>query len=291
MPAANGSGNLGTELDGAFCNSTTDCYAFGVSMGTNSTSPILEHWNGSVWSLVSVPLPAGVGGRFHGIACASATACFLVGESITTGPHDRVFVARGHGTSWSVQAVPAPTGGENSVFNGIACASPTSCTAVGSAGSKTLVERWNGSSWAIVAAPSPGTTNELDAVACSAPASCTAVGTRFSSAGESTLALRWSGTSWAVQASANPGTDSMFAAVSCPSAARCVAVGTAGNEPLVEIWNGTKWTAQASAPPPVNASATVTGVACSATTCLATASVRRDVGLQTSFSDLIERSD
>ena len=86
VPAANGSGNLGTELDGAFCNSTTDCYAFGVSMGTNSTSPIFEHWNGSVWSLVSVPLPAGVGGRFHGIACASATACFLVGESITTGP-------------------------------------------------------------------------------------------------------------------------------------------------------------------------------------------------------------
>ena len=67
VPAANGGGNLGTELDGAYRNSATDCYAFGVSMGTSTTTPILEHWNGSAWSLVSVPLPAGVGGRFHGI--------------------------------------------------------------------------------------------------------------------------------------------------------------------------------------------------------------------------------
>ena len=70
-------------------------------------------------------------------------------------------------------------------------------------GDKTLVERWNGTSWSIVTSPNPSgaTFAVLSGVSCPSTTSCYAVG---ESALDKTLVEHWNGTSWSIVASPNP---------------------------------------------------------------------------------------
>jgi hypothetical protein len=79
-----------------------------------------------------------------------------------------------------IVASPSPVTSGNDL-HGVSCKSPTSCQAVGNAGTRTLVESWNGSTWSVAASPSPGTQiTVLSGVSCTSAASCTAVGHRDS---------------------------------------------------------------------------------------------------------------
>ena len=91
------------------------------------------------------------------------------------------------------------------------CASASDCWAVGSynTGSnyQTLIERWNGSSWAIVTSPNtfPALDNVLEGVTCvSAAADCWVVGYNVTTDNIfQTLIERWDGASWAIVTSPN----------------------------------------------------------------------------------------
>ena len=156
-----------------------------------------------------------------------------VSPSAATGPAraSKTLVERWNGTSWSIVASPNPSGATDAALSGVSCPSTSSCYAVGyystTSATKTLVERWNGTSWSIVASPNPSdSTAELDGVACPSATSCYAVGSYFDSA-DKTLVERWNGTSWSIVASPNPSgaTDSFLSGVSCPSTTSCYAVG------------------------------------------------------------------
>jgi len=111
----------------------------------------------------------------------------------------------------------------------VSCTSAAQCVAVGSVssapGTRTLVERWNGSAWTIVASPNPANTadSELAGVACPTATACIAVGT----SDHGSLAERWNGGNWFIVPSPNPAgaTGAALATISCPSAVRCFAVG------------------------------------------------------------------
>src|SRR5437868_4574868 len=62
---------------------------------------------------------------------------------------------------------------------------------------QTLIEHWDGTSWAIVTSPNTSTTeyNHLFAVTCVSASECWAVGLSGTSLGQ-TLIERWDGTSW-----------------------------------------------------------------------------------------------
>ena len=70
------------------CASTTDCVAVGgqnvqrTPFQANSFgSPLIEHWNGSVWSIVPHHGPASISnGYLSGVACTTAQTCIAVGE-------------------------------------------------------------------------------------------------------------------------------------------------------------------------------------------------------------------
>jgi hypothetical protein len=102
---------------------------------------------------------------------------------------DQTLVESWSGGTWSTVASPNQGAGNNSLL-GVACPSSTSCVAVGffrnaSSVPQTLVESWNGTTWAIVASPNQGTdSNLLIGVACSSSTSCTGVGA-YTSAGTS----------------------------------------------------------------------------------------------------------
>src|SRR5439155_192467 len=78
---------------------------------------------------------------------------------------------------------PNPTGATVNGLYGVACPSPTQCTAVGSYKNSanmtvTTAQQWNGSSWAIQSTPNPAGAlgSALLRVACTSASACTAVG-------------------------------------------------------------------------------------------------------------------
>ena len=142
------------------------------------------------------------------------------------------------------------------VLNGVSCASPANCTAVGDyyrtgAGPQpTLIERWNGTAWRVEPSPSTGRFSTLDSVSCPSAASCTAVGS---------LILGWNGLAWTVELRSSP-----FDSVSCAAPSWCMAVGvTAGRTPESGYFDGTTWTVQPMPGPPHPAQdITLAGVSC-----------------------------
>jgi hypothetical protein len=257
------------ELSAVSCTSGRACTAVGSHAASLSSTgfPLAERWNGTRWRIQRTVLPTGArSGGLVGMSCPSATACTAVGSTPGKTPDTSVNLAESwNGTSWRVQAVPAPKGSTSSLLSGVSCTSPNACSAVGNYGTAAgrvlaVAERWNGTTWRIQAVPKPAGT-QLFGVSCSAARACTAVGYHTGTGGTRPLAEAWNGTRWHIQAvplpSASAGSSGgMLAAVSCTSPRACTATGanfSATRPTLAERWNGTRWRVQRT-PSPANSS-------------------------------------
>lgn len=223
----NPAGIADSQLNAVACTSATNCMAIGGYVDGPIGDNLAEHWNGTSWKYQLIPGPAGVSFTdLQGISCTTATACTAAGYYDINGT-DTPLAERWNGTSWKIQSVPSPAGGQNPTLAAVKCTSGTWCVAVGSytasSGSQTLAESWNGTGWAIIPTSAAG---ELNGVSCSSASSCTAVGTGPNQS--ATLAQYWNGTSWAVQSTPNPAgnTGAILSADSCMSATTCTAVGS-----------------------------------------------------------------
>jgi hypothetical protein len=258
-------GATDSVLSGVSCTSPTTCTAVGYFTDRKGVGvPLAERWNGTTWTVQRTPNPVGAtSSLLFDVSCVSPRACTAVGSFTKRSAMTVPLVERWNGTSWSIQSTPNPsqaTGGRASYLGGVACASRTTCTAVGFSGNSagtsgvTLTERWSGAGWSIQRTPHPADAEAsfLSAVSCVSPRSCTAVGyfTNRASVGV-TLAERWNGTDWAIQRTPTPtgAAAVQLVGVSCASSRICTAVGyftiiTGIDVMLSERWNGTGWTIQ-----------------------------------------------
>jgi len=99
--------------------------------------------------------------------------------------------------------VPSPTPGGGTTLFGVAAVSARRAWAVGLTGegtslTKTLILRWNGTTWKKVPAPAPRASSGLSGVAATSAGRAWAVGftTNRSREGSRTLILRWNGRAW-----------------------------------------------------------------------------------------------
>lgn len=150
---------VGSYLDGVACSGPSSCTAVGYAATTDASfQPLAERWDGSGWSLATVPGEKGASGSFlNAVACGSTTSCWAVGYW-TSAAGVFPFVARSSTRTWRTVRAPGPAGPTETFLTSVACRSATSCLAVGydepaAGGSVTLGERWNGSAWRIVATP------------------------------------------------------------------------------------------------------------------------------------------
>jgi hypothetical protein len=63
-----------------------DIWAVGfANLAPNPQQLLAEHWNGSSWSVVPTPNPAGAAGgsQFHGVAAAASNDVWAVGQTLT----------------------------------------------------------------------------------------------------------------------------------------------------------------------------------------------------------------
>jgi hypothetical protein len=248
-------GALATGLNTVSCGSATACMTVGNYEGSGSTfDAFAESWNGSAWSIVSVPDAAS--SYLSGVSCISASACISVGD-VNSGGTLVTLAESWNGTTWTVQATPNPARATASYLTSVSCTSSTACMAVGlyenpAGHDLSLAEAWNGSTWELRSTPNPsGTkTTEFQTVSCASASACAAVG-YYLSPSYTALGEIWNGTSWTLENPSLPagGTDGYLSGVSCSSAHACTAVGdyTSGTDvvTLAERWNGTAWTVQA----------------------------------------------
>ena len=180
-------------------------------------------------------------------------------------------------TSWSVLTTPNRGTIANELY-GSAALSASSAWAVGSwydvnrAAPRTLVERWNGTSWSTVTSPNATDYyNELRDVDATSATNAWAVGYANGSSGvngapRSALALRWNGTAWSVVATPQPGTNiRQLYGVKAVSATDAWSVGwyydtSLHGEALILHWNGTAWS-EVTAPDPGTSGNTLESVA------------------------------
>jgi hypothetical protein len=169
-----------------------------------------------------------------------------------------------------VPARPTQAAPHSDEFLGVACASVTSCVAVGLRGNvqATLAEHWNGGTWQAQATKNPGSTlNRLDSVACPSTSLCIAVGTFASGGSDTALVEALHGSTWSVlpTPTVTGATETVFKGVSCSSSTNCVAVGFAEvsnvRTVLVEQWNGSTWKVEP-APSPDSNGSLLRAVAC-----------------------------
>jgi hypothetical protein len=275
------------------CPSRTTCISVGSVEGSE-TALLIERWNGAVWSTKVLSSPAGVySSSLVSVSCSSTRFCMAVGTSNTVidGLSASLpLVERWNGSAWSVVSAPvvAPTasnggGGYDDELDSVSCTSANACTAVGTDGYFTLVERWNGVRWSIQPSPNRDvhtTTSALTSVSCASNVACTAVGwtepNDFPSPRPSlTLVERWNGFSWSIQRSPSPGDVPELASVSCASRIACTAVGDYGDradhdESLIEQSSGPRWTIPHT---PKVRNSSLGGVSCtSPTACIAAGS-------------------
>ena len=227
------SGARSSSLSAVKCSSSAFCIAVGQYNTTTTTRTLALRWSAGRWSLLPTPnLSSAAVNVLSGLACTSTTNCFAVGSSFTsngTTGEQLTLIEQWDGAHWSIVPSPNVTDAFDSGLVGAACASSADCFAVGSAHfethNDTLVERWDGSAWSIVASPDPPDSfdNELSGVTCPAATVCTAVG----SSDHGPLVERWDGKNWSLAPSKSPvgATGGALVSISCPAVTRCTAAG------------------------------------------------------------------
>jgi hypothetical protein len=123
------------------CTTASACTSAGIwtPLGTLG---LAERWNGTAWSRQSLPKPPKtVTDGLTGVSCTAAASCTAVGDFTTSNgnnPPSTPLAMTWNGTSWRLATTTDPTGGGG--LNSVSCTTPSTCVAVGAAGTSTLVE-------------------------------------------------------------------------------------------------------------------------------------------------------
>ncbi len=231
------------NLTDVSCPSATKCMAVGYDKFMGRT--FAESWDGSAWKMVQPNLGTNAE---PAVSCVGSSSCHIVATSGGAAGTWGLF-------SWgsTFRAFATPEGASSWKLRDISCTSETACTAVGyaylSGKYKTLVERYDGSSWSIQKSAEPSEGNgfrAMSSVSCASSAYCMAVG----EAAGMPFAEVWDGTKW-TPASIPVSTEGFLEDVSCVSATSCMAVGHHGwwewmgfswkSSTLAVSWDGSEW--------------------------------------------------
>ncbi len=230
-----------SSLQGVAATSPGDVWAVGyyIDSTTGYDGRLIEHWDGSSWSIVSAPSP-GLSSFFYGVTALSSSDVWAVGAYVPSVGVVSTLVEHWDGTSWSVVASPNPSVGTYSPLQSVAAISPNDVWAVGYAsisgsGYQTLAEHWNGASWSIIPSPNAGTHSVLYGVATISSSDVWAVGDDSTN----TLTEHWNGSTWGVAPS--PGTAQLAGVAAISSSDVWAVGGSFAGATQIEHWDGASW--------------------------------------------------
>jgi hypothetical protein len=126
------------------------------AQGSRHSTPVVEHFNGQAWSVVSQPA-GGYDSVLRAVTVIGPNDAWAVGEE------DLATTVTEHwnGSSWTIVNSPFPTANNaQNTLSGVASFGSKDVWAVGTTLSsfssyQTLALHWDGTAWSIVASPNP----------------------------------------------------------------------------------------------------------------------------------------
>ncbi|MFZ0666627.1 MAG: hypothetical protein WAM97_12810 [Acidimicrobiales bacterium] len=254
-----------TFFSSVSASGTDDAWAVGTTTNSHAVNqPLAEHWNGTTWSVVTLPLPVGqTSATLSGVDDLSPTDAWAVGSFNSS--QSLTLIEHWNGTSWSVVPSPNPvtgTPGDGDELTAIAGTGPNDLWAAGSdtladSGGgeiQLLFEHFNGTSWTGATSPADDGGGVASAITAISPDDFWAVGS-FSGGGSNDLAAQWNGIKWSIATVPNITTSSTgglnhLTGISADGPDDVWASGYAAdtsnsnfNVPGLLHWNGATWTA------------------------------------------------
>ena len=248
---------INSYLYGVAALAPDDVWAVG---GTDQSGPpyqsLVEHWDGTSWSIVS---PASFPGVLYAVVALGPGNVWAVG---TEGYPGRGLIEHWNGTAWTPTYLRF-----GAVLRGVAAVGPRAIWTVGQRygrtnpfGDTTLTMRFNGNVWTQVPSPNPLSGSDTDqnwltSVSAVAANDIWAVGRYGKHDGgplDQTLVEHWNGSRWSVVPSPDPGGSSLdddLWGVAARGSGDVWAVGGVGaflnpefSSPLTLHWDGSGWT-------------------------------------------------
>jgi hypothetical protein len=258
----------GATLSGVDDLSPDNAWAVGTSDGLT----LIEHWNGTAWSIVPSPNPAtgipGDGDMLTSIAGTGPDNLWAAGSDTNEATMTiSMLFEHWNGTKWTAVTTPTPGG----VALAITAISPGNVWAVGDAGLPTAgtAAHWNGKTWSAV--PTPGLTglsrsgqNQLTGISADSAGNVWASGYAVDPGHNFRVpyVLHWTGTKFVVTKIPNPSTKagnvggegSLLNGVQVISPTDAWVVGATfglngARRTLTEQFNGTTWSVAPSPDP------------------------------------------
>ncbi len=224
-------------LTGVTATSADSAWAVGCS-GTKCTKALTLRWNGTTWTQVPNPSPAG--SRLESVTATSDGSAWAIGDTGNNG----TLILRWNGATWT--RVPSPSFGPDGYLLSVSGASADSAWAVGVTEQHAVLLRWNGATWTRV--PNPAG-NDLYRVAVVSASSAWALAYTFPGGDLSdpvSLILHWNGATWTRAPSPNLGLGQIdgVTAASADTAWAFGYFGTGTSTSALAIlhWNGATWT-------------------------------------------------
>jgi hypothetical protein len=259
VPSANPEGDTQTVLYSVSGTAAGDVWAVGSTHnGLFPSRTLIQHWNGTQWSIVPSPSPDTQLNELRAVAAVSADDVWTVGYR--GGTHSETpletLILHWNGASWTQVSSPNVPGGANEL-NAIVTLSASDVWAVGSAGGAPLAMRWNGSAWSVV--PVNGDTGlgaeRLTGISGTAADDLWAVGDGRGIFTNQTFATlrHWNGVYWTdkvcrAHSASNPpdgyeggGPSAYFTGISAAAGSIWV-VGVRGSGPTIQHWDDEAWT-------------------------------------------------
>ena len=182
-----------------------DAWAVGWTGGTNESAgqaTLIEHWNGSSWTIVPSPDP-GSSSYLSGVTAISPNDAWAVGHAVSSGGTDESLIMHWDGSTWTQVPSPSPAG--DTTLHAVAAAASddvwatgvTNGTRCGNGGAhcQGVIMHWDGTSWAVMPSPNPPGSylNDYLGVTALRGEDAWAVGTTDYAW---TLIAHWNGTAW-----------------------------------------------------------------------------------------------
>ena len=215
------------------------------------------------WTIVNSPNVANRDNQLSRVAFVSSNDVWAVGNSASSLDERRTLIQHWNGANWSI--VPSPNAAERPInwLIGVEAVASNNVWAVGysamsqssSSINRTLILRWNGSTWSIVPSPNPRphnpalgeypVSNELFDLAVVSANDIWAVGHSYTFSNGQPLILHWNGVQWSNVPAPDTGDFGRLYSVDAVSANDVWAIGTEyhqGNQDtIIHHWNGQQW--------------------------------------------------
>jgi hypothetical protein len=251
-------------LRGVDASAPNDAWAVGSRWSaTGGVQTLVEHWDGTRWSVVRTPNPNRTGiNQLNAVKAVPSDpqTVWAVGSfSNPAGSYGELtLILRRSGGRWST--VPSPNVTADNHLEAVDATGPNDAWAVGWGNTSpfggtaiAIVQRWNGSSWQAVSIPQPSPVM-LFGVRAVAPDDVWAVGHTYVGGPHwIPLVLHWDGVSWSRATIPVPEFGGQLRDVVSLSPTNVYAIGFSGESgfagTLVLRWNGSSWTGEATPSP------------------------------------------